>query len=199
MKNTQSKYTRMAHIYDWVEQRMPMNDFKKQAVNLLQGKILEVGIGSGANLKFYKKDSDVTGIDFSTGMLEIAKEKINTLNLNNVKLIEMNIENMNFPDNTFDSVLSTCVFCTVPNPKNGILEILRVLKPGGKAIFLEHMKSSSSSINIFLKFMNIITTKALGTSLLRETEKTIREVGFSKVTSKNIMMKDVVRLIIAEK
>ncbi|MEG2256398.1 MAG: class I SAM-dependent methyltransferase, partial [Cetobacterium sp.] len=84
MKNTQSKYTRMAHIYDWVEQRMPMNDFKKQAVNLLQGKILEVGIGSGANLKFYKKDSDVTGIDFSTGMLEIAKEKINTLNLNNV-------------------------------------------------------------------------------------------------------------------
>lgn len=196
---TKDKYSRMAKIFDKMEEKMPMNGIKKEAVNMLEGKILEIGIGSGACLKYYKKDSDVTGIDFSTGMLDLAKKKAKLLGLKNVKLLEMDIENMSFPDNTFDSVFSSCVFCTVPNPEKGIDEVYRVLKKGGKAVFIEHMKSSNFIINIGLTFLNIFTKSILGTSLLRETEKTIRYSGFSKVTSKNIMLGDVVRLIVAEK
>lgn len=197
--STKEKYSRFSKIYDWVESKMPMNSFKKECVSLLTGKILEVGIGSGANLEFYREDMDVTGIDFSPGMLELAQKKLELHNLKNVQLLEMDIENMNFPDNTFHSVLSTCVFCTVPNPEKGLQEIYRVLKPGGRAIFLEHMKSTHAPINFFLTLLNLIIHPLLGTSLLRETEKTIREIGFSRVTSKNVMMGDVVRIIIAEK
>lgn len=196
---TKDKYSRFSRFYDWIEEKLPMNSFKKEAVRMLSGKILEVGIGSGANLNFYTPDMDVTGLDFSPGMLKIAREKIEKMHLTNVKLIEMDAENMTFPDNTFDSVLSTCVFCTVPHPKKGIAEILRVLKPGGKAVFLEHMRSKSRFRNFFLQVLTLIIHPLMGTSFVRETEKTIREAGFTKVKSKNIMMGDVVRLIVAEK
>lgn len=196
---TKDKYSRIANIFDKLEERMPMNEIKKEVVQMLKGKILEIGIGSGACLKYYEKKSDVTGIDFSIGMLNIAKKKAKLLGLENVKLLEMDIENMSFSDETFDSVFSSCVFCTIPNPKNGINEVYRVLKKDGKAVFIEHMKSENFIINIGLRVLNIFTKLILGTSLLRETEKTIREAGFSKVISKNIMLGDVVRLIIAEK
>ncbi len=196
---TKDKYSRIANIFDKLEERMPMNEIKKEAVQMLKGKILEIGIGSGACLKYYEKKSDVTGIDFSIGMLNIAKKKAKLLGLENVKLLEMDIENMSFSDETFDSVFSSCVFCTIPNPKNGINEVYRVLKKDGKAVFIEHMKSENFIINIGLRVLNIFTKLILGTSLLRETENTIREAGFSKVISKNIMLGDVVRLIIAEK
>lgn len=196
---TKDKYSRIANIFDKLEERMPMNEIKKEAVQMLKGKMLEIGIGSGACLKYYEKKSDVTGIDFSIGMLNIAKKKAKLLGLENVKLLEMDIENMSFSDETFDSVFSSCVFCTIPNPKNGINEVYRVLKKDGKAVFIEHMKSENFIINIGLRVLNIFTKLILGTSLLRETENTIREAGFSKVISKNIMLGDVVRLIIAEK
>ena len=196
---TKDKYSRIANIFDKLEERMPMNEIKKEAVQMLKGKILEIGIGSGACLKYYEKKSDVTGIDFSIGMLNIAKKKAKLLGLENVKLLEMDIENMSFSDETFDSVFSSCVFCTIPNPKKGINEVYRVLKTGGKSVFIEHMKSENFIINIGLRVLNIFTRLILGTSLFRETEKTIREAGFSKVISKNIMLGDVVRLIIAEK
>ncbi|MGL5357084.1 MAG: class I SAM-dependent methyltransferase [Cetobacterium sp.] len=196
---TKDKYSKMARIFDKIESKMPMNKFKKEAVQLLSGKILEAGVGSGAVLQFYRKDDDITGIDFSIGMLDLAREKAKKLELSNFKLLEMDIENMSFEDESFDSIFSSCVFCTVPNPEKGISEVYRVLKKGGHAVFIEHMKSENPIINIALRFLNILTTHLLGTSLLRETEKTIRAAGFSKVTSKNLMMGDVVRLIIAEK
>lgn len=193
------KYSKLSKVYDWVEERLPMGSYKKEAVALLNGKILELGIGSGANLKLYKKEMDITGIDFSRGMLNLAEEKVKKLNLHNVKLIEMDIENMNFKDNSFDSIISTCVFCTVPNPEKGLAEVYRVLKPGGKVVFLEHMKSENFIICLMLRILNVLIYPILGTSLLRETEKNIRKVGFLKISSKNLMMKDVLRLIVAEK
>ncbi|MEG0068929.1 class I SAM-dependent methyltransferase [Cetobacterium sp.] len=199
MKDPKKGYDKWAKLYNVIEENMPMGKFKQEAIAQAKGKILEVGIGSGANLKYYKPEQDIIGIDFSKEMLNLANKKIMSLKLENIKLKEMNIEKMDFLDNTFDTVISTCVFCTVPNPEKGLKEIFRVLKPGGKAIFLEHMKSENSIINIFLWVMNQLTIRILGTSLLRETENSIRKAGFSKVTSKNLMMKDVLRLIVAEK
>ena len=61
---TKDKYSRIANIFDKLEERMPMNEIKKEAVQMLKGKILEIGIGSGACLKYYDKKSDVTGTNF---------------------------------------------------------------------------------------------------------------------------------------
>ena len=110
----------------------------------------------------------------------------------------MDIENLQFEDNTFDTVFSSFVFCTVPNPIKGLKQARRVLKEDGKAVFLEHMKSSKFINNIFLYMMNPLTKLLLGTSMIRETEKNIEKAGF-KIEKTYYLYKDIVRLIIARK
>ncbi len=110
----------------------------------------------------------------------------------------MDIQDLKFKDDTFDTVISTFVFCTVPDPIAGLKEVYRVLKPEGKVIFLEHMKSKYLVLNIFLYFMNIVSTRILGTSMIRETQKNIEQADFTIVSVENKLF-DIVRLIIATK
>lgn len=194
---TKDKYSRIAKFYDKMEEMMMFNNYRKEVVEKAQGNILEVGIGTGENLKYYRKDQKVTGIDFSPGMLKIAKEKAEVVSMD-VELLEMDIQKMNFPKNSFDTIVSTCVFCTVPDPIAGLREALRVLKPGGKAIFLEHMKSRNRVLNILLYTMNIFSRLILGTSMVRKTQENIESVGFKVVERRDILF-DVVRIIVAEK
>lgn len=194
---TKDKYSRIAKFYDKMEEMMMFNNYRKEVVEKAQGNILEVGIGTGENLKYYRKDQKVTGIDFSPGMLKIAKEKAEVVSMD-VELLEMDIQKMNFPKNSFDTIVSTCVFCTVPDPIAGLREALRVLKPGGKAIFLEHMKRRNRVLNILLYTMNIFSRLILGTSMVRKTQENIESVGFKVVERRDILF-DVVRIIVAEK
>lgn len=110
----------------------------------------------------------------------------------------MDAQNMELDDNTFDTVVSTFVFCTVPDPIKGLKEAYRVLKPGGTAIFLEHMKSNSRLLNIPLYLMEPFIKTLLGTSMLRETQKNIEKAGFKIEKVENLFF-NIVRLIIATK
>lgn len=202
MKNpTAQRYTRISKLYDlfqWPLEVLSLNRLREQAISQAQGKILEVGVGTGKNLPFYPLCADLTGIDFSSGMLDIARQKIVVIGLLQCELIEMDIEEMDFCDESFDTIVSTFVFCTVPHPGKGLSELYRVLKPGGKAVFLEHMKSSSKWLNVFLWIMDKITTPLLGTSMLRETQKGIEKAGFTILSSENKVF-DILRLIVVTK
>src|SRR5690625_4423533 len=96
---------------------MIRNSCRKDLLENLQGNILEVGIGTGANLHYYPVNVHVTGIDFSPKMLAKAYEKVNRAKAK-VVLREMDAQHIDFPDNTFDAVVSTYVFCSVPNSVN---------------------------------------------------------------------------------
>ncbi len=194
---TKDKYSRIAKFYDKMEEMMMFNNYRKEVVEKAQGNILEVGIGTGENLKYYKKVQKVTGVDFSPGMLKIAKEKAEIMDMD-VELQEMDIQKMTFSENSFDIIVSTCVFCTVPDPIAGLREVFRVLKPGGKVIFLEHMKSRNIVLNILLYIMNIFSRLILGTSMVRRTQENIENAGFKVVERRDILF-DVVRIIVAEK
>lgn len=202
MRNkTALKYTRIARFYElfeWPLEIFHLQSLRKEVIAKVAGKVLEVGVGTGKNLPLYPPDTDLTGIDFSSGMLEIAREKQQRLALQNCTLVEMDIEDMRFESNTFDTVVSTFVFCTVPHPQKGLHELYRVLKPGGKAIFLEHMKSRSQWLNAALWFMERFSIPSLGTSMLRETQKGIEKAGFTVLSSHNKIF-DVLRLIVATK
>lgn len=198
---TARKYTRIARLYDlfqWPLEMLHLSSLRSEVIARAEGKILEVGIGTGKNLPLYPLSTDLTGIDFSHGMLDIAQRKTVRLGLNNTTLMNMDIEAMTFPDNTFDTIISTFVFCTVPHPDKGLRELYRVLKPGGKAIFLEHMKSDSKGLNALLWMMEKVVTPLLGTSMLRETQKGIENAGFTVLESQNKVF-DILRRIIATK
>ena len=200
-EDTSHKYSRIAKLYDlfeWPIETILFKKLRKEALSYAYGHVLEVGVGTGKNLPYYNKDVDLTAIDFSPGMLEIAKSKKTEAYLKVLNLYEMDIQDLKFKDDTFDTVISTFVFCTVPDPIAGLKEVYRVLKPEGKVIFLEHMKSKYLVLNIFLYFMNIVSTRVLGTSMIRETQKNIEQAGFTIVSVENKLF-DIVRLIIATK
>ncbi|ACS90760.1 Ubiquinone/menaquinone biosynthesis methyltransferase [Thermococcus sibiricus MM 739] len=199
--NPAKRYDKFSKIYDIFESPMEMmafSKYRKKALSLVKGKVLEIGVGTGKNLLYYPPDVEVVGIDFSSGMLEKAEEKRKELGLKNVKLLLMDTQNMEFDDNTFDTVVSTFVFCTVPDPVKGLKEAYRVLKPGGRTIFLEHMKSQSKLLNVPLYLMEPFIKTLLGTSLLRETQKNIEKAGFKIEKVENLFF-DIVRLIVATK
>lgn len=200
--DTSIKYSRASKLYDIVEwpiEQILFKRLRKKAIAMARGKVLEVGVGTGKNIPYYDIDNlKLTAIDFSVGMLDIAKEKRVKMGLDDLELIEMDVEDLKFDDGSFDTIVSTFVFCTVPDPKKGLQELYRVLKPGGKVIFVEHMKSRYAILNLFLKIMNYFSSRLLGTSMLRETQKSIEKAGF-KISSVEYSLFDIVRLIVAKK
>ena len=128
---------------------------RKEFIQLAQGEVLEIGIGTGVNLEFYPEDVSVTGIDFSPKMLEKARKKADKLT-QNINILEMDVERLDFADDSFDTVVATCVFCSVPNPIQGLKEVRRVTKPSGKIILLEHMRSGNEFIG------NVYSSMKLG-------------------------------------
>src|SRR5690625_7104894 len=80
---------------------------------------------------------------------------------------------MDFTDSSFDAVVSTCVFCSVPNPVKGFQEIRRVVKPDGKIVMLEHMRSENGLAGKMLDFINPLTVRIVGANVNRKTIKNI--------------------------
>ncbi len=198
---TKRKYDYASHIYDFSEiliEKLLFSRLRKKAIALAEGLILEVGIGTGKNIKYYRNNVEVIGIDFSRGMLKKAMREKDKLQTSNVSLVEMDAQNMAFKTEIFDTIVTSFVLCTVPDPLLGLKNIYKVLKPGGKAIFVEHMKTDNLFINILLNIMNIFSSLLLGTSMIRETQKNIAKANF-KILSVEKYHSGVVRLIIAQK
>ena len=105
--------------------------------------MLEVGVGTGINAALYPSDCAVTGIDFSSSMLEKAHDRIARKGVRNVRLLQMDAQNMKFADDSFDIVYAPYVISVVPDPVAVTREMHRVCRPGGKIIILNHFRSKS--------------------------------------------------------
>lgn len=149
------------------------------------GEVLEVGVGTGKNIQFYPEGVKVTAIDFSEGMLKKAKKKAEVLQ-KDVTIKYMDAQEMEFPDNSFDTVFTTCVFCSVPNPVLGLMEIRRVCKPEGKIIMLEHVRSEKKVLGIIMDVMNPIVVNAYGANINRRTLNNVGKAGFTEVKVQNL-------------
>src|SRR6056297_1213374 len=119
----QKRYNRIAYLYDIMESPMEtgFSKWRKELLNQASGQTLEVGIGTGKNISYYPDEVMLTGIDFSERMIEIAKKKAK--NKNNVWLQVMDVEDMQFEDDMFDTVVTSCVYCSVPDPVKGLKEM----------------------------------------------------------------------------
>ena len=199
MNNTEKikkRYNRVAKFYDILESPMEMMSLKKRRIDLmkeLRGKVLEVGVGTGKNIEYYPNNIDITAIDFSNKMLEKANEKSIKFN-KEVKLISMDAQNMDFPDNTFDMIFTTCVFCSVPDPILGLKEMRRVCKQNGKIIMIEHVRSEKKVIGIIMDILNPIVVNAYGANINRKTVDNINCAGFVNVFVTNLFS-DIVKKI----
>ncbi len=196
-KNTdiiKHRYNRISSVFNAMDKLTPKK-LRKEFIQLAQGEVLEIGIGTGVNLEFYPEDVSVTGIDFSPKMLEKARKKADKLT-QNINILEMDVERLDFADDSFDTVVATCVFCSVPNPIQGLKEVRRVTKPSGKIILLEHMRSGNEFIGKIMDMLNPIGLHIVGANINRMTMDNIKKAGLELIHQELIMTSIVKKLIL---
>lgn len=153
LKTIEKYYDQTAWIYDlrlFITEKLILKKLRKKLLAKVTGKTLEIATGTGVNFQYYPQDLDLTAIDMSTNMIKVAYEKSKKLHLK-VDIQKMDAENLNFPDDTFDTVVSTLALCSFPNPLQALQEIKRVCKPNGKMLFLEHGLSNKSWVRAIQK------------------------------------------------
>lgn len=106
-------------------------------------RVLEVGVGTGLSLRAYPSHASITGVDLSEEMLELANDRIKEFNWSHVNVMPMNAEELHFPDASFDVVTSFHVVSVVSNPKRMMSELIRVCRPGGRILIVNHFRSSN--------------------------------------------------------
>jgi phosphatidylethanolamine/phosphatidyl-N-methylethanolamine N-methyltransferase len=137
-------YDKLAKVYDLTfgPTLHPGRIQAIQRMNIQPGeRVLEVGVGTGINLSLYPKHCTVTGIDFSSSMLEKARERVARKGVRNVKLLQMDAGDLKFADGSFDIVYAPYLISVVPDPVKVAQEMHRVCRSGGRIIFLNHFLS----------------------------------------------------------
>lgn len=137
------KYDKVAPWYDLMEGVPELLGLRKLRCRLLQrasGKVLEIAVGTGKNLRCYPKTCQIIGVDFSPAMLQIARKRADRLGLN-IPFLVMDAESLAFPDQSFDTVVSSLTLCTFPDPVAALREMARVCRADGRILLLEHGRS----------------------------------------------------------
>lgn len=197
----QKRYDRLAPYFDGMEAVMEGLIFKSWRKRLwakVEGQhILEIGVGTGKNFDYYPKGARITAIDFSPAMLKQA-----TLHKDRkaiaVELEQMDVQSLCYADNSFDTVVATCVFCSVPAPVKGLREVYRVCKPGGQVLLLEHVLSSRPVVAKVMNFLNPYIVRLVGANINRNTIKNVKAAGFNSVRIDK-HSSDIIKLIEARK
>ncbi|MDP0493244.1 MAG: class I SAM-dependent methyltransferase [Fusobacterium sp. JB021] len=180
-------------LYDKLMSRLERKMLHNERYALLkniEGKVLEIGAGTGVNFEFYSKNH-VIAIDPDEKMIIEAGKKING---KNIEIVLASGERLPFNDNIFDTVVITLSLCTIPDPDKTLKEVKRVCKANGKLLILEHIKNE----NKFLFFLqNILTPMwkvfAMGCHLNRDTINTIEINNFEKIYLKYFFGRNFIR------
>lgn len=195
---TQSRYQRISGMYDRMEAMMERRShaWRQKLWALAQGpRILEVGVGTGKNIEFWPAEMDVIGIDLTPGMLENARRRAEKLNRKaNLRLGD--VQALDFSDASFDTIISTFVFCSVPDPVLGLRELGRVVRPGGQILLLEHMRSANPIMGSMMDIFNLVV-RYLGMNINRKTVENVHLSGLQIENIENLAMGGVFKMILA--
>lgn len=164
----------MISIYDCIMSPLEsafLRSLREKIMPCAHGSVLEIGIGTGANLPFYKHNKITRFTALDTNISGVLRKKSS-----NLHFVKGNAEALPFPNNTFDTVVSTLVLCSVADLSKSISEIHRVLKPGGKYIFIEHVLPHDPKLAGIFHSVNPVWCKlAHGCNLNRRTHRFIKE------------------------
>ncbi len=141
-------------LLDVVMSGQELATYRQELLADVQGKVLEIGFGTGLNLPYYSdKVEKITTIDANSGMNKLARKRIQASPLK-VEHYVLNGESLPMENNTFDSIVSTWTLCSIVNIDKALKEIYRVLKPGGRFFFIEHGLSNQPQVQVWQNRLN---------------------------------------------
>jgi ubiquinone/menaquinone biosynthesis C-methylase UbiE len=141
-----------------------------------RGEVLEVAIGTGRNLPFYPKEVRLTGVDLSPAMLEFAQARARELGIE-ADLRVGDAQALPFPDEAFDTVVITLSLCTIPDDREAVAEASRVLRPGGRLLLLEHVRSPVAPVQAVQRVLDPLFVRLGADHLLREPLDHLEDAG----------------------
>jgi methyltransferase OMS1 len=199
-KKMKENYDAYSQTYDDLDgnkivvETLGIDQLRTKMFERVEGDVLELAVGTGLNLPYYKRVKSLTAIDLSPGMLEKAEEKFRGLDRNIidgsdsantiVKFEVANVESLPYEDETFDYVVDTFSMCVFEKPDVALREAKRVLKKGGKLLLFEHSRAKGNALLSAYQSATsgMVKKMAKGCDWSQDVERLIREAGFTKVT-----------------
>lgn len=180
-RRVRERYNREAHRYDKVirvPERLLFGDGRTWAASQATGDVLEIAAGTGRNLPYYPSELRLTLQDVSDSMLAIARERAREL-CRDVEFQVGDAQQLPFADAQFDTVVCTLSLCTIPDDRRALAEAWRVLRPGGRLILLEHVRSPRLLVRGVQRLLDPLMVRLAADHLLREPLDYLGGLGFS--------------------
>jgi len=198
---TQEKWDRAAASFDMMSANGPEKRWRPAKLDVFSNmrpdaKILFMALGTGLDIDAFPAGCDITTFDISPNMVENAKQRLQDYD-GNIHAEVMDVHDMSYGDNCFDQIFTSCTFCSVPQPVDGLKALYRVLKPGGELHMFEHTGSRIFPFNLMMKGMSKLSSR-FGPELDRDTVANVQAAGF-ELTAVNHVFLDTVKTIHAMK
>ncbi|MBU0575253.1 MAG: methyltransferase domain-containing protein [Pseudomonadota bacterium] len=195
---TKTRYNRIAPYYDVMEiiSERTFSRWRRQLLARAKGKVLEVGVGTGKNFPYYPEGVDVTGLDIADKMLLHARLRADKLGFP-VHLMEGDVQSLPFPENYFDTAVTTFVFCSVPDPVLGLKELGRVVRSDGEILLLEHVRIDRPVIGFIMDIMNPFFLHFIGPNINRRTVENVGKAGLRIEKIEHLGFMQMVKMIVA--
>jgi ubiquinone/menaquinone biosynthesis C-methylase UbiE len=161
--------------------------------------VLEIGVGTGKNIPYYPEGVHVTAIDLSPGMLKRARRAAERQPEKQVTLREMDAQALDFDTERFDDVVATFVFCSVPDPGQGLRGALRVTCSGGELHLLEHVRATPSWLACLMDAVDGPMHWCTGVHIARQTVQNVEAAGWALDDVSSLCWGDIYRRIYAHK
>jgi ubiquinone/menaquinone biosynthesis C-methylase UbiE len=156
--------------------RRLFGDSREWACGQATGEVLEVAVGTGLNLACYPAEVTLTGLDLSSGMLELARSRARDLG-RAVTLRQGSAHELPFAEASFDTVVCTFGLCAIPDPAAAVREMCRVLRPGGRLILVDHVASSSGVVRAMQWLVELASVPLAGEHFRRRPLKLVEALG----------------------
>jgi ubiquinone/menaquinone biosynthesis C-methylase UbiE len=183
------RYDQQMQFFD----RRLFGDSRTWVCSQASGETLEVAIGTGLNLGSYPDGVRLVGIDFSPAMLQRARDRARELG-RTVELREGDAQALDFPDASFDTVVCTFSLCGIPDERQAVAEMWRVLRPGGVLLLADHVASSAWPVRAVQWLLELVTVPLGGEHFRRRPLEHVRAQGFQVQHQERFKMGIVERL-----
>ena len=173
-------YEQIAHRYDEYVgyfEKLLVGDGRQWVCRQAAGDVLELAIGTGRNLPYYPSDVRLTGVDLTPAMLELARQRANALG-REVDLRLGDAQALDLPDAQFDTVVATLALSSIPDERRAVAEARRVLRPGGRLLLLEHVRSPLLPVRLLQRLLDPLFVRCYGDHLLRDPLDHLAAEGF---------------------